>query len=120
MFENSKIVLAVLFFLGSLSGIFFLVLHQIGFFLQKVRIIRYDRQIRSQRLINVTMVKFLVSGSIRGTWRSCNLRLSSEMQGNTSIWRYQMAAKSAEIIGGEKMKKGIVGGLILIAFLTFN
>jgi hypothetical protein len=31
-----------------------------------------------------------------------------------------MAAKSAEITGGEKMKKGILGGLILIAFIAFN
>ena len=40
---------------GSIAGILF------GFFLQKARVIRYDKQLGALRLIDMTIVKFMLS-----------------------------------------------------------
>ena len=45
---------------GLISGILF------GFFLQKARVIRYDKQIAALRLIDMTIVKFLLSAILVG------------------------------------------------------
>lgn len=45
---------------GLISGVLF------GFFLQKARVIRYDKQIAALRLIDMTIVKFLLSAIITG------------------------------------------------------
>lgn len=42
-------------FYGLLTGIFF------GFFLQKGRVLRYDKQIGALRLLDMTIVKFMLS-----------------------------------------------------------
>ncbi len=41
---------------GLIAGMLF------GFFLQKARVIRYDKQLGALRLINMTIVKFMLSG----------------------------------------------------------
>ena len=45
---------------GLVTGILF------GFFLQKARVIRYDKQIGALRLIDMTIVKFMVSSILVG------------------------------------------------------
>ena len=45
---------------GLVTGILF------GFFLQKARIIRYDKQLGALRLIDMTIVKFMVSSILVG------------------------------------------------------
>ena len=40
---------------GLISGVLF------GFFMQKARVIRYDKQIGALRLIDMTIVKFILS-----------------------------------------------------------
>ena len=45
---------------GLVTGILF------GFFLQKARVIRYDRQMGALRLIDMTIIKFMVSSILVG------------------------------------------------------
>jgi uncharacterized membrane protein YedE/YeeE len=45
---------------GLITGILF------GFFLQKARVIRYDKQLGALRLIDMTIVKFMVSSILVG------------------------------------------------------
>jgi len=45
---------------GLVTGILF------GFFLQKARVIRYDKQIGALRLIDMTIIKFMVSSILVG------------------------------------------------------
>ena len=76
---------------GLIAGIFF------GFFLQRARVIRYDKQLRAMRLMDMTIVKFMLSSilvSMVGVYTLLDLGLA------------QLSLKPT-ILGGN-----IVGGLL--------
>jgi uncharacterized membrane protein YedE/YeeE len=73
---------------GLIAGMLF------GFFLQKVRVIRYDKQLGALRLIDMTIVKFMLSGIL------------VSMVGVHTLGLAQLSVKPT-VLGGN-----IVGGLV--------